>query len=151
MNGIESRQDRTARCFRAVVLARRLLGNDVREDRRPEEFWEWASVGEAWLFQSFVLNLAEESRPQEGVGLLDVGEVRRQERSFGLKSTILINRPYLSALADNEEFVAVADNLKTVVWVCLVHPFAKELRSCGSAAGKEHPAEQAKRDYEKDR
>ena len=97
--------------------------------------------GAAGLFQPLVLDIAEESRSEEGVGLLDVGEIRRQERSFDLKSTILIDGSGFSTLADDKEFVAIADNLKTVVWVCFVDPPAKELRSGGSAAIKEHDAE----------
>ena len=98
-------------------------------------------VGAAWLFQPPVLDIAEEARPEEGVGLLDVGEIRRQERSLDLKCTILVDGSELSLLADDKEFVAITDNLKTVVWVCGVDPPAEKLRSRGSAAVKKHDAE----------
>jgi len=59
--------------------------------------------------------------------------------------------PTLSALADDEELVAVADNLKAVAWVCFVDPLAKEFRPVGSAAAKEHGAEQRERDESNNR
>ena len=83
--------------------------------------------------------------------MLDVGEIRGQEHSLDLESTILIGGSDFSTLADDKELLAVAYNLKTVVWVCLVDPLAKELRSRGSAAAKDHGAEQTKRDEAKDR
>lgn len=76
----------------------------------------------AWLFQPLVLDIAEEARPQKGVGLLHVGEIRGQQHSLDLKSTIRVGGSDFSTLADNKVLVAVAYNLKTVVWVCLVEP-----------------------------
>ena len=102
--------------------------------------------GAAWLFQPLVLNIAEEAWPEEGVGLLAVGQIRRHEQSLELKSTILIDGSGFSGRADDEEFVGVADDLKTVGWVCFVGPLAKELRPGGSASAKEHDAEERDRD-----
>lgn len=79
--------------------------------------------------------------------MLDVSEIGGQERSFDLKSAILIDGSDFSGRADNEEPVAVAGNLKTVVWVCLVDPRANEFRPGGSTAVEKHGAE--KRDCDK--
>jgi hypothetical protein len=108
-------------------------------------------VGAAWLFQPLVLDIAEEAGPEEGVGLLDVGEISGQERSFDFESAILIYGSGFSGRADNEELVAVANNLKTVGWICFVDPLAKEFRPGGSTAAEEHGAEQCDCDEAKDR
>jgi len=105
----------------------------------------------ARLFQPLVLDIAEEARPEEGVGLLDIGQIRGKDRSFYLQSAILIYGTNLPRLANDEEFVAVADDLKTVGWVCLVDPLTKELRSSGSAAVKERDAEERDRDDAQER
>jgi hypothetical protein len=99
-----------------------------------------------------VLDLAEESRCHNGVGPLDVDEVRGKERSLNLKSSILIysSHAWLLFLADNEVFVAVPFDLERIVRILRVDPFAEEFRSSGCAPCEGDGAEQADRDEAKD-
>ena len=94
------------------------------------------------LLLPLVFDLAKESGAQKGAGLLDVGESRGQERSLDLEHSIFIDGSHLSALADDEEFVAVTHDLKAVVGVCIIDPLAEELGSGGSAAANEDGAQQ---------
>lgn len=123
----------------------------MRENRSNRGFRGKPGAGAPGLLHSLVLDVAEEAGPKEGVGLLDVSETSRQERSFDLKSAILIDGSDLSGRADSEEPVAVAGNLKPVAGVCLVDPRANEFRPGGSTAAEEHGAEQCDCDKAKDR
>ena len=99
-----------------------------------------------------VFDLAKESRCQNGVGPLDIGEVRGEERSLHLKSSILIDRSHsrLLARADNEVFVTVPGDLERIGWIFRVDPFAEELRSPGCAPCEGDGTEQAERGDAKD-
>ena len=102
------------------------------------------------LFQPLVLDIAEEAGTEEGVGLLDVGEIGGQKEAFDLKGAILIDGSDFSGRADNQELIGIAFDLKSVVWVCLVDPLAKEFRPGGSTAAEEHGAEECDCDEAKD-
>ena len=83
-------------------------------------------IGPARSFMSLVLDLAEESRCQNGVSPLDVGEVHGQEQPVALKSSILIYSSHfrLRVLGDNEVFVTVPQDLERIVWIFRVDPSA---------------------------
>ena len=82
----------------------------------------WPGPDPIWLLLPLVFDLAEESRTEESVGLLYVGEIRGEQRSLDLESSIFIDGSHLSARADNEEFVAITHDLKAVAGVWLVCP-----------------------------
>jgi hypothetical protein len=109
-------------------------------------------IGPARSILPLVLNLAEESRCQNGVSPLDVGEVRGQEQSLNLKSSILIgsSNSRLLVLADNEVFVAVPCDLERIVWILRVDPAAVEFRSPGCVPCEGNGTEQAYEDDAKD-
>ena len=115
---------------------------------RPKRLEAGPGVAPACSFVPLVLDLAEESRCQDGVGLLDVGEVRVQGRSLDLESSILIDgfHPCLLLLAGNEVRVAVPRDLERIVLVLRVHPAAEEFRSLGCAPGEGDETKQADRD-----
>ena len=65
-----------------------------------------------WLLLPLVFDLAKESRAEECVGLLDVGEICREQNSLDLESSISIDGSNLSGWADDQEFVAATHDLK---------------------------------------
>ena len=119
---------------------------------RPGRIGAGPGVAPARSFLPLVLDLAEESRCQNGVGPLDVSEVRGQERSLHLKSCILIYNSdcRLLVLSGNEVFVAVPRDLEGIVWILRVDPFAKVLRSPGCAPSEGDGTEQEDREDAKD-
>lgn len=91
---------------------------------RPERIGAGPGIAPARSFLPLVFDLAEESRCQNGVGPLDVGEVRGQERPLNFKSSIIIGRSHsrLLVLADNEVFVTVPGDLERIVGIlCVDH------------------------------
>jgi hypothetical protein len=113
---------------------------DCIEHIRDGSVGAWITLGQkkwelgressrAGLFLPLVFDLAEESRPHKGVSLLYVGQICGQQRSFYLKSSILIDssNSRLLALANDKVFVAISDDLKGVVGILRVDPFAQEL------------------------
>jgi len=103
-------------------------------------------------FLPLVFDLAEESRPHNGVGPLDIGEFRGQKRPLNLKSSIFVDSSHsqLLVLADNEVFVAVPCDLERIVWILRVDPAAVEFRSPGCVPCEGNGTEQAYEDDAKD-
>ncbi len=81
-----------------------------------------AGVDPVALLLTLVFDLAEESRTEERVGLLYVGEIRREQSSLNLESSISVDGSHLSAWADDKEFVAITHDPEAVVGVRSVNP-----------------------------
>jgi len=102
----------------------------------PERTGGGPGVFRARSFLPLVFDRAEESRPHNGVGPLDVGELGGYERSLDLKSSILIDgsHSWLLVRADYEVFVAVPYDLERIVRILGIDPAADEFRPPGCAS-----------------